>query len=581
MKKGDIVTKALTLACLAALNVLAVRPVVAAGTGFLRFWWSEGNVADGQFNGVEDRENFFPALLDIKPFVDAWGGKGVEFRLKGNGSVNLAWTDMNRHDVWALYRSDEVMSGESFSTAIDRAAVVNLDQAGIVIPSEVIARIRRGDDVVMACEIRPGAGAAVIQFEATAGGTVLFRYPMSCSASDVRNMYHWINLRHFSGQSEADPTMSAPPSNADWGEDLPHVFFVHGANVDEDASRVWCNKMFKRLYLSGAKMRFHGVSWRSQVGGASEYHLNASNSFDVAVHLANAVNGFSGRKVVIAHSLGTMLTANAIQFFGMQVDKVIFLNSAIPSEAFEAEQFNVSTDNPLVHDSWVSYPSDCWTSLYYTHDLGGTDRAKLTWRNRFPLVAPKLFNMYSSGDEVLSLYDGGGNPGWSDGIWSSSGLGARYAWQKQELWKGRAAWYAGIGTTSWSGWGFKSGLLGVRAWSAADANAVVDRCVFATNTVFNPFPSSITNAVLTEAEISAHLTQGVPALSRALGSVAVSQSIVRSKDMNDDTPRDRPNDWPKNFDDLGRSWLHSDIKDIPYYYTYPKFDLIITEGGLR
>ena len=63
------------------------------------------------------------------------------------------------------------------------------------------------------------------------------------------------------------------------------------------------------------------------------------------------------------------------------------------------------------------------------------------------------------------------NRGWSDGVWSSSGLGAHYAWHKQELWKGRAAWYAGIGTTSWSGWGFKSGLLGVRSWSAADANA--------------------------------------------------------------------------------------------------------------
>lgn len=52
---------------------------------------------------------------------------------------------------------------------------------------------------------------------------------------------------------------------------------------------------------------------------------------------------------------------------------------------------------------------------------------------------------WNRGDVVLSLYDGGGNPGWSDGVWSSSGLGAHYAWHKQELWKGRAAWYAGIG----------------------------------------------------------------------------------------------------------------------------------------
>lgn len=82
------------------------------------------------------------------------------------------------------------------------------------------------------------------------------------------------------------------------------------------------------------------------------------------------------------------------------------------------------------------------------------DRSRLTWRNRFPLVAPKLFNMYSSGDEVLSLYAEGGNPGWSDGLWSSGALGARYSWQKQELWKGRAGFLARIGTTNRSGWGF-------------------------------------------------------------------------------------------------------------------------------
>lgn len=465
---------------------------------------------------------FFPLLLDIKSIVDMSDAIGIVFRMSGNGAVNIAWTDMDRNDVWALYRSDMVQAGESFSTSIDHAPVVNVGQNGFVVPAGVISRIRSGNDVIMACEARPCESNAVLQIDAMHGGFTVSRISVTFSASDVKDMYHWINLRHFSGQSEIDPTEIEIPSNADWSENLPHVFFVHGANVDEAASRVWCGRMFKRLYLSGAKMRFHGVSWQSKVGGDSEYHLNASNSFDVAEHLAGAVNACSGRKVVIAHSLGTMLTANAIQFFGMQVDKVIFLNSAIPSEALDPAMFDASVTNQLVHDAWVSYPSNCWTALYHTLDLNETDRSRLTWRNRFPLVATKLFNMYSSGDEVLSLYDGGGNPGWSDGLWSSSTIGARYSWQKQELWKGRAGFLSRIGTTSWSGWGFKSGFLGIRSWSSEDANAVTDRFVFATNTVFNPFPISITNSILSEAQISAHLTQGVPALSRALGSVRLS-----------------------------------------------------------
>ena len=51
-----------------------------------------------------------------------------------------------------------------------------------------------------------------------------------------------------------------------------------------------------------------------------------------------------------------------------------------------------------------------------------------------------------------------------------------------------------------------------RLWQAG-ADAVVDVSVFATNTVFNPFPASITNAVATRLETDYHLAQGIPALS--------------------------------------------------------------------
>ena len=78
--------------------------------GVFRFWTNDGDVEDGRINGLEDRENFFPMLLDLRQFVDAWYGKGVSFRLRGNGALNIAFTSMSRNDVWALYRSDEVLS---------------------------------------------------------------------------------------------------------------------------------------------------------------------------------------------------------------------------------------------------------------------------------------------------------------------------------------------------------------------------------------------------------------------------------------------------------------------------------------
>ena len=574
------------------LVLLAFSAVAsAAETGVLRFWWNRDDPADGQVNGISDRENFFPMLLDIRQFVQAWSGSGVSFRLRGNGAVNVAWTSMDRSDVWALYRSDAVGAGEGFSTPLDAAPVVQVTPEGVDIPAGVLGRIRSGGDVVLACEVRPGARTGIVQFEATAGGQTLFRFPMGCYASDVTNMYHWVNLRHVSGQDETDATMPSPPGNADWSEDLPHVFFVHGANVDEAQSRVWCAKIFKRLYLSGAKMRFHGVSWRSQVNHAYDYHLNASNAFDVASSLADVVNSFPGRKVVMAHSLGTMVVSSAIQDHGMRVDRFLLLNSAVPAEAFDGELVDFNSSNHLVHDDWVSYPSACWVARWNELFAVGDARRMLTWRGRFASVAPVAVNFFSSGDEVLEIYSLAHNPSYYNGVSPSGNWGDRYAWHKQELWKGRASALGFVGTTEWSGWGFATHvapneftgqLQNVRNYSAAQAMALCRNPEdMKTNTVFRLHPYGMSNAANSRTVCDYHLAQGIPALAPSAGRTRFDELVMPSYDMEDADMRS--NGWPRDADggELSTRWLHSDVKDVDYYYVHPLYDLICTEGGLR
>lgn len=43
---------------------------------------------------------------------------------------------------------------------------------------------------------------------------------------------------------------------------------------------------------------------------------------------------------------------------------------------------------------------------------------------------------------------------------------------------------------------------------------------------------------------------------------------------------DHPNGWPSRTKYPGR-WLHSDIKDMSYYFTYRFFEKLIEKGGLR
>lgn len=360
-----------------------------------------------------------------------------------------------------------------------------------------------------------------------------------------------------------------------------NVFFIHGANVSEQNARVWASEMFKRLWHAGADMEFHPIAWESDIGPAYNYQVNASNAFVTASRLAPYINDIPGRRVIIAHSLGTMVAAAAIQDYGMQVDKLIMLNSAIPSEAFEPSLASYSRENHLVHIDWTNYPSFCWASRWHQFFAGkpGDARGKLTWRGRFADVKSVAVNFYSSGDEVLELYTNKHNPGWYNGLSPSGNWGDRYSWHKQEIWKGRKSLLGFMGTTEWAGWGFRTeGPLNSRVWSQEAANAVTDYSVFKTNTVFCSYPESMTNSANPRLVVDAHLTQGIPALSPPTGRTDLSEYGIPSFDMNEM----KTGGWPRTEEHpQGDGFLHSDIKNVAYYFNHAVFEKIVEVGGLR
>ena len=146
------------------------------------------------------------------------------------------------------------------------------------------------------------------------------------------------------------------------------------------------------------------------------------------------------------------------------VDVYFMFNSAVPAEAYDTDaptyDFSIE-DVPegLIHDDWDAYPPKSYAALWYRHFLphegfvpeeGDDARAQLTWKGRFKDVIKnrgvEVYNYYSagsgseSGDEVLELSPSTPRP--ITGMLDSLG---RYAWHKQEAYKGRVA------KTSWAG----------------------------------------------------------------------------------------------------------------------------------
>ena len=154
---------------------------------------------------------------------------------------------------------------------------------------------------------------------------------------DVEAFYGVLDLTD--GSRLQEPTLQTGTDTA--------VFFVHGYNVDRSAAEVWFQEIFKRLWQSGMNAQL------------PNYYVNVENAFASAGPFAEALRKTTGRKVVMAHSLGNMVVSSAIQDHGAPVDVYFMLNSAVPAEAYDTDaptyDFSIE-DVPegLIHDDWAT-----------------------------------------------------------------------------------------------------------------------------------------------------------------------------------------------------------------------------------
>jgi len=159
---------------------------------------------------------------------------------------------------------------------------------------------------------------------------------------------------------------------------------------------------------------------------------------------------------------------------------------------------------------------------------------------------------------------------------------AHHAWHKQELFKGRGLG-VGLGATDWSGWNIEENWLGVNKISVEQALSMSDDD-FKTNTVFYCYPSSMNATNIPHFVRNAHLALGIPSLTPATGRTNWGGDLMdgRMVDMNDDSSGGvlRPNEWPIRSAYPNR-WLHSDIKDVSYFFNHRLFLKIIEKGGFQ
>ena len=541
------------------------------------------NAADLVVNGRLDLVNLFPLKLDLKPFIDAWGSEASFVLWEAGNALRFCGTDLSTNNVW------EYQTNDVYTTTGDNVAAAELTPIG-----------GEGAEIAPADYLGNGNAPGVLVFEATDTVTAYnspmllvlvndvavygFRLPMSITPA--REMYGWINGRHLSGEAESRATVL----NKTWGEEsVKSLVFLHGANVSEADAEKWGDALFKRLCLSGAHVNFYNVDWRSDIGSSANYHENASNAFVVASQLVTEItNSISGEKVVMAHSLGNLVVSSMIQDYGLEVSKYIMCNSAVPAEAYDT---TLTPTNVLVHKDWNEYPRKSFVNEWYKcfEEDVGDDRQLLTWGGRFADVADYAVNFYSTGDHVLELERN--NNIWAiDGYENLDQMFERYSWHKQELWKGRKGIVARMGTTDWAGWSIRENILGYNIIQPTNA-WLMSGAELKTNTVFKLQPESMNTNSIPILLRGAHLAKGIPARTPASGAMKWGTGFMDNQmyDLNSINVAQngiaRPNGWiirPNGlFDDWGMRWLHSDIKDMAYFYVFKFFEKLKEKGELE
>lgn len=547
------------------------------------------NAADSVVNGRYDLVNLFAARLDLKPFIDAWGSS-VKFGLSAYGEDTMRYcaVDVNPNEAGKIYTDDTFT--KNANVPLHSAPLTALQYDGISIdPSELLGE---------------GNAPGVLAFEAAAahenvtlkvklGDETILSFPMPISISSVRDMYRWNNIRSACGGTGGEPSRLYEPDNLPDSEcDGRHFVFVHGYNVNSADARKWGDQMFKRLRLSGMKSMFTAVNWKGDESQFSlmfsdkqispDYYVNVKNAFQSAPALVQACRNLPGEKVMLAHSLGNMLVSSAAKDHGLNYSKYYMLNAAVPMEAYD----NGSFSSVMCDEEWEKVPSNYlaanWSKLFPVNDF----RASLSWRGRFAGIANAV-NCYSPTEDVLTNAEVGQ-------LTLSGG-----AWKIQEFTKGTTVWHElnslpffDLNVACEGGWG-------INTYYSLNPLWYVYQCGFTdkvqsdmtredaiTHPLFTPFRSeseamhstnlfTIADATYREQLRAKFLADAIPATSFAAGA-----NYTRGLMDNHNVQDDIPNGWPtqreeKTPDGVISKWLHSDLKDVSFFYVYQLFNKII------
>jgi pimeloyl-ACP methyl ester carboxylesterase len=468
---------------------------------------------------------------------------------------------------------------------------------------------------------------------------------LNLSLDGVEQMFRHKNLIQSIGAPSAPPLENAevgesktkggegdriknPRNFPDSESSEEYLVWVHGFNVNGQNVRGWHAEMFKRLYWSGSRARFVGVSWYGFQEQPANYHPNVVHAFKTAEMFGESLQEIVGdaKTTLLAHSLGNMLVSSYLcDHFTKPAQKLniksyFLLNAAVPLEAYLGDHQgyadpgnltqpydNSEASNDMVHSAWHGYHrrlgASEWHQLFAGDSIDGQPdhRSRLTWRGRFaelPTDEINVFSFYSTGEDVLASF-AGTIPTFSQFINMEFG---RNSWVLQEKWKGKfpvnflGSKYMGWGFnfedyTNWvdSNWHGDVGIEEAKFLSPAEANSIINSEELKTKPFFRKFNDGQEEAKLlvpgsegseyAKTNRARFLGLAIPALTTPTGGWK-GEDIKKKKYITYLNMNNQKNEWPSERLEM-KDWLHSDIRNVAFPYVHKAIFEIVVRGAMQ
>ena len=413
------------------------------------------NSGNDVVDGRNDLINFLPIAVDVAPFASHWSSGAVYYRLEAHspamGNAKFAFADID----WSQIGNAQLgTDGDVDGNALHEAPVSELGE-GTNLPPAFVSLAQAGRSTLfMEFPDRTNGhecDSLRLQVYSSADDAPLFSAAIKIHVGDVADMMGWLNLRSAAGGSGGVPTRLTMPDWPPEAHEPGTVVFVHGYNMEEDKEVApWAKNVFKKLWWAGLDRGFVAVQWRGNEGQiplelpelgyvTPNYYGNVQNAFATASAFKTAMDGVSGPKWFMAHSLGNMLVSAAIQDCQMPYEKYFLLNAAVAAEAFDsAAGITQESHDNMTPEAWTNYADRVRATHWYNLFPEGDGRRLLTWKGRFSGVT-NIVNFYSTQEEVVC--NGDGKP---------KDIGRNHSWYNQEYRKGNWTWMLHCNEGGWA-----------------------------------------------------------------------------------------------------------------------------------